>query len=152
LCFQWHSRRIGALAMAFSMPSVLLLTYLTQGWGPMLAAGMAAMVILYGRHWRWSWVTWLGGISYSLYLMHVPIGGRVVNLGVRLPDHRAVEIAVLFLALAASLVAAWCLHRYVEQPAQRWAAAIRYPVVRGLALRAGFEHAPRDASAHAIAD
>jgi peptidoglycan/LPS O-acetylase OafA/YrhL len=23
---------------------------------------------------------WLGGISYSLYITHVPIGGRIINL------------------------------------------------------------------------
>ena len=29
---------------------------------------------------------WLGTISYSIYLVHVPIGGKVINLSKRLPD------------------------------------------------------------------
>lgn len=64
---------------------------------------------------------WLGSISYSLYLTHVPIGGRVVNLGKRVIDGWVLEFALSITALIISLAFAqlflWC----VERPAVRWA-------------------------------
>lgn len=63
---------------------------------------------------------WLGAISYSLYLVHVPVGGRVVNLGERLALPPAGDAACLALALAASLAAAWAFHRLIEAPSLRW--------------------------------
>lgn len=45
--------------------------------------GAAVFAILFILFWKWPvarvWAT-LGSISYSLYLVHVPLGGRVVNL------------------------------------------------------------------------
>jgi peptidoglycan/LPS O-acetylase OafA/YrhL len=58
----------------------------------------------------------LGSISYSLYLIHVPIGGRVVNLGKRLGEGPLYEFVIVALALSASLLAATLLHRFVEAP------------------------------------
>ncbi|MBI2795317.1 MAG: acyltransferase [Gemmatimonadetes bacterium] len=73
----------------------------------------------------------LGALSYSLYLVHEPIGGRVVNLAVHW-DRRPwfVNVAVVAAALAVSLGAAWLLHHGVERPAQRWASRIRYRAPR----------------------
>jgi peptidoglycan/LPS O-acetylase OafA/YrhL len=61
-----------------------------------------------------------------LYLLHVPVGGRIVNLGVRFADTTVEQIAVLTLALAASLGAAVLMHRFVEAPAQEWSRKVRY--------------------------
>ena len=68
----------------------------------------------------------LGQISYSLYLLHVPFGGRVINLGSRFADGPVERVAVLVLAVAVCIGAAFLFHRWVELPAQRWSAAVRY--------------------------
>jgi peptidoglycan/LPS O-acetylase OafA/YrhL len=87
---------------------------------------------------RASRLTWLGLISYSLYLVHCPIGGKVINLGARYAHGVYSEIAVLFLALAASVFAAYLLYRAVELPSQRLSSRISYKRpperVSGLAL------------------
>ena len=70
--------------------------------------------------------TRLGAISYSLYLMHVPIGGRVVNLGSRYAEGVVAECVVLAMALATSVAAAYVMFRYVERPAQRLSSRVRY--------------------------
>ena len=67
-----------------------------------------------------------GHISYSLYLLHVPIGGRVINLCARFVHTMPAKCLVLMTALAFSTGAAWLLYRFVEQPAQQWSSAIRY--------------------------
>ena len=69
---------------------------------------------------------WLGSISYSLYLVHVPVGGRVVNLGRRFIGESAHEELLLSsAALVMSAGFAWCFYRLLELPAQRWARNLR---------------------------
>lgn len=72
-----------------------------------------------------------GHISYSMYLLHVPIGGRVINLSLRYIHTTSGKLVVLAMALAATTAAAWLLHRYVERPAQQWSSAIRYRKKQG---------------------
>ncbi len=76
---------------------------------------------------------WLGGISYSLYLVHIPIGGKVVNLGRRFIHGPIGELALSLLALAASLAVAWMFCLLLERPAMRLAR--RLPVLGRLSAR-----------------
>jgi peptidoglycan/LPS O-acetylase OafA/YrhL len=79
----------------------------------------------------------LGAISYSLYLLHVPIGGRVVNIGRRFIDGPFQELALSLVALAVSLVVATIFWRYVEEPAKR---ASKRVVLRPLFTRLASEN------------
>jgi peptidoglycan/LPS O-acetylase OafA/YrhL len=64
----------------------------------------------------------LGDISYSLYLIHIPVGITVLNLlnAVGTPTDVNIIIAIL-----ASIGAAVITHRFVELPTQRLARRIR---------------------------
>lgn len=62
----------------------------------------------------------LGTISYSMYLMHVPVGGRVINLSTRLPNTEYKELLGLGLALIASIGAAYIFYRLIERPTASW--------------------------------
>jgi len=99
-------------------------------WGlapSMAAAGIgAALAIALVRLPRVRVLAFLGAISYSLYLLHAPLGGRVVNLGARVADSLPAQLAVLACALALSIGAAWLLRTWVDKPAQGWAAGLRY--------------------------
>ena len=48
-------------------------------------------------------VAWLGTISFSLYLVHYPVGVRVMNLASRLPATAATELAAIAIAFALSI-------------------------------------------------
>ena len=63
---------------------------------------------------------WLGGISYSLFLIHVPIGGRVVNLGGRLSLDTPQNCLLCLASLALSLAVAWWFARCIERPSHAW--------------------------------
>ncbi|HEY5315251.1 MAG TPA: hypothetical protein VIK18_22155, partial [Pirellulales bacterium] len=68
----------------------------------------------------------LGRISYSVYLVHIPIGTRIVNLGHRITgDSGPAAIGWILLALAATLVAAYILHVLVEAPCIRLASRLK---------------------------
>jgi peptidoglycan/LPS O-acetylase OafA/YrhL len=113
---------VGFLATVAAMSAAFW--YVDNGLSALVAAGTALTI---------AWVavgsrvgTWLGGISYSLYLTHLLIGGRIVNAGVRFAHTLPVQGLLLAAALAASIAAAAVFSWLVEQPAQRWSAAIRY--------------------------
>ena len=67
----------------------------------------------------------LGAISYSLYLIHIPIGGRVVNLGRRFVEGGAREFLLSLVALVVSVAVAAIFWAIVERPATALARRIR---------------------------
>lgn len=71
-------------------------------------------------------LTFLGTVSYSLYLVHSLIGTRVINLSLRWDVPPEGKVGVVLLAVASSIGAAWLLWRFVEKPSQGWSSAIRY--------------------------
>jgi len=67
----------------------------------------------------------LGNISYSLYLLHVPIGGRIINIAKRYDLSEPVKVLVIFFAMAVSIFAAWIFYIYVEKPSHKWSQRIK---------------------------
>ena len=59
---------------------------------------------------------WLGGISYSLYLTHTTIGGRVINLAGRAGDGAHVQVVAFVAALVISIAFAALFSWAVERP------------------------------------
>ena len=101
------------------------------GWwvnGPMIVLVAAATALLLGFVPTCGnrFLLFFGSISYSLYLLHVPIGGRVINLGIRWAHTMPEKLLVVGCAWAASIGSAWLLHRFMEDPARIWSSAIRY--------------------------
>lgn len=74
----------------------------------------------------WRALTWAGTISYSLYLIHIPIGGRIVNIGSRFADSQLGVMLTLLLAIIISLVSAWVLYVVIEKPSQKYSASLKF--------------------------
>jgi peptidoglycan/LPS O-acetylase OafA/YrhL len=111
----------------------VLAVVVLAGEGKLLEAAVGlitAALIWVGRGFRFrknavgQSVLWLATISYSLYLVHVPIDGRVVNLGSRFVETPLQELGLSVLALAVSLFAAWLFHIAIERPSLKWARSI----------------------------
>jgi peptidoglycan/LPS O-acetylase OafA/YrhL len=96
--------------------------------GPDVAAVGAgtALLVGYGNRFRSRPLAWMGALSYSLYLLHGPVGERVVNLGARYARAPMAQVAVMVAAVAVSMGGAYALYRLVELPALRAAASLRY--------------------------
>lgn len=115
---------------------------LVMSW-PMAFAGLGTAVVIASiPQWELRPLAWLGQISYSLYLLHLPIGGKIVNFGARYADSLLARLIVLAVAVAASLLGAWLLWRFVEMPAQRWSSAIRYGTREAGSPLDVIEHSP----------
>jgi peptidoglycan/LPS O-acetylase OafA/YrhL len=70
------------------------------------------------------WLKWLqvaGLMSYSLYLLHVPIQGRIINLGSRFIHPESISFLLLqMLGWGAAIAASYWFYRTVEKPLNQW--------------------------------
>ncbi|MDO7843077.1 acyltransferase family protein [Sphingomonas immobilis] len=72
----------------------------------------------------------LGAISYSLYLVHYPVGWRAVRLLERFAHNDVERIAAYLGALAISIAVAIVFYYVIEKPSLRWAARIKLTGIR----------------------
>jgi peptidoglycan/LPS O-acetylase OafA/YrhL len=116
-------KRQYALLLAASTAMALLTTGFAQ-----TAAGFAAVCAILFLEMRHAVFNFLGKISYSLYLIHSPVGRRALNVFLRLLGAQSFGSRMVAIALATivSVAAAYALYRLVELPAQRWSSALRY--------------------------
>ena len=68
----------------------------------------------------------VGDISYSLYLLHLPIGVSVIGLLARIPYSSWYLGLLDAVGVAASMGAAWVLYQLVEKPSQELSSSIRF--------------------------
>jgi peptidoglycan/LPS O-acetylase OafA/YrhL len=126
LAFWLRTGQLGSLAFLALAAANAIVAVPALGPAATAVGGATALMLAFAE-WRVPRaLSFLGAVSYSLYLLHVPIGGRVVNLGARAAEGDVARILVLAAALATSLLAAWLFFRLVERPAQRWSARLRY--------------------------
>lgn len=107
---------------------------LTLGWAPAGVGLCAALAVSFGvlRH---PLLSFLGVISYSLYLTHLPIGGRVVNLGARWVHSDIQKLLLIVLGVTVSIASSWVFYRLIERPAHRWSRSIRYRTQGAISTR-----------------
>lgn len=78
----------------------------------------------------WNWeskpTSWMGEISYSLYLTHGFSGGQVLYFFSRYFHSFGEKMLLLFLAVLASLVFAWVYWRVIEVPSMEWSKLVKY--------------------------
>jgi peptidoglycan/LPS O-acetylase OafA/YrhL len=71
-------------------------------------------------------MSFLGTISYSIYLVHVPIGGKIVNLGKRFAHTLPMQILVLLCAFTVTILSAYILYFWIERPSKIWSSSLNY--------------------------
>lgn len=126
--FQYRSAVIDKKMLVLLFAMAMAATGFALGWLVSivgLTTGLLlALNVKLGGH---KLMIWLGSISFSLYLVHVPIGGRVVNLGKRYVDSQSGEASLSIAALLISLLAAYLFYLAIERPSQNLATKLRYP-------------------------
>lgn len=111
----------------YEASGLVVLTAFTLGIPHALAGAATAGLIAWAPQVRGPKILqFCGVLSYSLYLIHLPVAVKVINIASRLPHTLPNLLLALALAVLASTGAAWLLFRYVERPARDWAAAITY--------------------------
>ena len=114
---------------AFIILLVLAAAVVFQGHGIaicFLTFSTAILIAFYGSYGNSKVLLFLGNISYSLYLLHVPIGGKIINLSKRLDLSEASKFGVILIALAFSVLAAWFFYKFIEKPSHQWAKKVKF--------------------------
>jgi exopolysaccharide production protein ExoZ len=66
-------------------------------------------------------LAWVGGFSYSLYLIHLPLLSPFLNLAQRwVSPHHALFCLVWLAGILLAFTGGWLLNRLVEAPVERW--------------------------------
>lgn len=105
-------------------PLLLIVIYLQFSWVPFMAATFAWLIITYFENWQNKLILWMGTISYSLYLIHVPIGGRMINFSANFFKTDASRSLALLITLFLTCLLAYLFHLLIEKPAIRFSHAI----------------------------
>jgi peptidoglycan/LPS O-acetylase OafA/YrhL len=114
--FLLRSGRFGRLSFLVSVTTFAAIAILIQGL-PVVGALMGCLFLALVRIRSLPpTLTLLSTIAFSFILLHIPIGGRIINLAARLPSHPVIQIAAIVLAFAVSIAAAYLLWRFVERP------------------------------------
>jgi len=111
--FGFLSKKSGAAFAAFALG----VQCLSGGFASAIVGGCSYCFILYTPEIKIAPLIALGSVSYSLYLLHVPIGGRVINLSARWGASMGCKITAFCVALSFSLLAASVLFTWIEKPA-----------------------------------
>lgn len=115
-----RSEMLGLIAvMAVGMSRI-------SGWLVPMVAIPTALLIAFS-HFEHRAADRVGDISYSLYLLHLPIGVSVIGLLSHWLPYSSWYIGVLdVVGVAASMGAAWIMYQFIEKPSQELSSAIRF--------------------------
>ena len=125
LLFQFVCNRIGRTEFFILMGLTLGLLLYQNGTFLTLLVVATLLVIFFVKQVP-AFFKWLGLISYSLYLTHVPIGGRVINFMETRTGSLGAREWTVFAALAISIIAATVFYKLFEQKFKSLSAAIKY--------------------------
>lgn len=136
VCFQYRIDALSTRLWLALISVAAVAAFFSLGMVATCAGLLASLAIVLSK-WRtfrparfgqyvWQFLSWAGTISYSLYLIHIPIGGKIVNIGARFADNSLAVIATLLVAIGASLFSAWLLYVLIEKPSQRYSASLRF--------------------------
>lgn len=124
LVFQKKTGIIGRREYCLVSAPLILTTAAYHGSMPLIS--LLAVSLIFWHRVKWRGGVFLGKISYSLYLLHGPIGVRTANLGSRFAHTDLEKTFVLAAAIFLSIVAATLFYKFVEKPAILWSKRISY--------------------------
>ena len=111
--------------LMFLILSVIFI-FLTKQLAVCAFVGISVSLIICFTNIRSTFTDFLGKISFSLYLVHIPIGSKILNFGSRFANSDLKTYEVLIFSLVITLLFAWVFYITVEQPALRWSRRINY--------------------------
>lgn len=105
---------------------MITLSVLASGNPEVLLVSLCTISILCIQFNKNKTINFLSKISYSLYLIHVPIGGRIINLSLKFVETESQKYFVIALALIVSIIVASIFYLVIEKPAVKWSKQFRY--------------------------
>jgi peptidoglycan/LPS O-acetylase OafA/YrhL len=125
LCFLKKAERISGSVFWMGFLIAIASQMCVHGSASGIAVAGAGLAIAYLPELRSRLLIWIGTISYSLYLLHIIVGGKVINLAERLPENPLFRIGAVFVALLTSLAVAWAFCHLIEKPSHQFGQFVR---------------------------
>jgi peptidoglycan/LPS O-acetylase OafA/YrhL len=124
--FQYRAKLIGAREFAGLVAVMTLVMIRPLGWLVLVVAVATGMLIALSTFHSHA-ADRVGDISYSLYLLHLPIGVAVIGCLSHWLPYASWFIGLLdVIGVAASAWAAWIMYQIIEKPSQDLSSAIRF--------------------------
>ena len=124
--FQYRTNIIASGEMLGLIAVMVLSMHRISGWLVPMVAVPTALLIAYSALQSRA-ADRVGDVSYSLYLLHLPIGVSVIGLLSHWLPYSSYYIGVLdVVGVAASMWAAWVMYQIIEKPSQEMSSAIRF--------------------------
>jgi peptidoglycan/LPS O-acetylase OafA/YrhL len=125
LLFQFMCNLIGKMEFFILMILTLALLFYQNGSFLTLLV-LATLLVIFFVQQVPAFLRWLGVISYSLYLIHVPIGGRVINFAEVRTGNIVIRQYTVFAALIICIIAAAVYYKLFEQKFKSLSGSIKY--------------------------
>jgi peptidoglycan/LPS O-acetylase OafA/YrhL len=122
-------QKIGLIGRGRMLALIAVMLWAMRGPTGWLVAGIsvATGLVIAFVSFRHRIADFLGDVSYSVYLLHLPIGVGLIGWLSYLLPYSGSYLGVLDLVgLAASIAAAAALYRWVEKPAQEMSSGVRF--------------------------
>jgi peptidoglycan/LPS O-acetylase OafA/YrhL len=124
--FQYRARIIERREMLGLIAVMAFATLRISGWLVPLVAVPTGLLIAFSSFHNRS-ADRVGDLSYSLYLLHLPIGVSVIGCLSHWLPYSSWYIGILdVVGVAASMGAAWLMYQLIEKPSQELSSAIRF--------------------------
>ncbi|HXZ79523.1 MAG TPA: acyltransferase [Terriglobales bacterium] len=121
--FQYRVGLSGGIRTLLSIAAVLAMMRSPIGL-PVACVSAATGMVIASCSFQNRWFNKLGDVSYSLYLLHLPVGLTFIGLASRLPYSGSYLLMIDIAAVGASLAAAYLMYCLVEEPSQRLSSRI----------------------------
>jgi peptidoglycan/LPS O-acetylase OafA/YrhL len=124
--FQYRARIVESRE-ALGLVAVMVLASLRPlGWLVVLVAVPTGALIAFSKFHNHA-MDRVGDVSYSLYLLHLPIGVSVIGLLAYWLPFSSYYIGLLdVIGVAASAWGAWVMYQLIEKPSQEMSSAIKF--------------------------
>lgn len=124
--FSFLVRKIpGNMFLAIVLASAICCYYSSGSLAIPVTGAVTAMVLAFADRFN-PGKSWLGKISFSLYLVHIPIGGRLINILGRFDDSAWKVWLGLIVITVITIFSAYIFYLLIERPTQVFSKRIRY--------------------------
>ena len=86
---------------------------------------MTALSIMYLPNFSFKPLLFVGKISFSLYLIHNIIGGKIIKLSLMLPDLWYIRLFSIFVATLVSILVSYIFYKYIEKTSHDYAKSLK---------------------------
>jgi peptidoglycan/LPS O-acetylase OafA/YrhL len=123
--FLYLSGRITKYESYTVLTAVFVHIWLFLPYPAFFACLFAVLCILFLTNYRNRFLSWIGRISYSLYLVHAIVGLAAINVMSRYAHTGIMKLVVILAGAGISIFVSYCMYLLVEKPSQKLSSKIK---------------------------